>query len=68
MHKQAYDENGNHIGTFDGEYLYSKSGNIALRIDDDKVYTTEIPCKYIGVYENNEARKLDGALLFRTEK
>jgi len=68
MHKQAYDANGSHIGTFDGEFLYNMIGKIALRVDGDEVYTTDIPCKYIGLYENSEARKLDGALLFRTEK
>ncbi|WP_147174338.1 hypothetical protein [Pseudomonas sp. SJZ079] len=68
MHKQAYDAKGSHIGTFDGEFLYSMSGKIALRVDGDEVYTTEIPCKCIGVYESNEARKLDGSLLFRTEE
>ncbi|HDZ38300.1 MAG TPA: hypothetical protein ENH62_08455 [Marinobacter sp.] len=68
MSKQAYDANGSHIGTFDGEFLYGMSGKIALRVDGDEVYTTEIPCKYIGVYESNEARRLDGSLLFRTEE
>ncbi len=68
MHKQVYDANGNHIGTFDGEFLYNTSGEIALRVDGDEVYTTDILCKYIGVYESNEARKLDGSLLFRTEE
>jgi hypothetical protein len=68
VHKQAYDANGSHIGTFDGEFLYNMSGKIALRVDGDEVYTTEIPNKYIGVYENNEARKLDGSLLFRAEE
>jgi hypothetical protein len=67
MHKQAYDANGSHIGTFDGEFLYNMSGKIALRVDGDEVYTTEIPCKYIGAYENNEVRKLDGSLIFRAE-
>lgn len=68
MHKQAYDASGRCIGTFDGEFLYNMSGNMALRVDGDEVYTTEIPCKYIGVYENNEARTLDGSLLFRAEE
>lgn len=68
MRKQAYDANGSHIGTFDGEFLYNMSGKIALRVDGDEVYTTDIPCKHIGIYESNEARKPDGALLFRTEE
>lgn len=67
MHKQAYHANGSHIGTFDGEFLYNMSGKITPRVDGDEVYTTDIPYKYIGVYENNEARKLDGAILFHTE-
>lgn len=68
MRKQAYDASGSHIGTFDGEFLYNLSGKITLRVDGEEVYTTEIPCKYIGVYENNEAIKLDGSQLFRTEE
>lgn len=68
MHKQAYDANGNHIGIFDGEFLYNKSGKISLRVDSNGVYTTEIPCECIGTYEANEAKKLDSSLLFRTEE
>lgn len=68
MHKQAYDANGGHIGIFDGEFLYNKSGTIALRVDGNEVYTTDIPCKYIGTYEANEAKRLDGTLLFRTKE
>jgi hypothetical protein len=67
MHKQAYDDNGFNIGTFDGEFLYDISGKMKLRVDGDEIYTLEIPCKYIGVYEANEARKLDGSILFRTK-
>ncbi len=68
MNKQAYDVNGSHIGTFDGEFFYNKAGIITLRVDSNEIYTTEIPCKYIGVYEDNEARKFDGSLLFRIEE
>lgn len=68
MHKQAYDANGVNIGTFDGEFLYNISGKMTLRVDGDEIYTLEIPCKYIGVYEGSEARKLDGSLLFRTHE
>ena len=68
MQKQAFDSKGNHIGTFDGEYLYDSSGKMSLRVDEDEVYTTNIPCSYVGTFEENEAVALDGNLLFRVEE
>lgn len=64
MHLQAYDANGSHIGTFDGEFLYNHSGKILLRVDGEEIYTTSIPSNIIGTYNNNEAIKTDGTLLF----
>ncbi|GEQ76712.1 hypothetical protein CTTA_3717 [Comamonas testosteroni] len=68
MHKQAYDSNGVHIGTFDGEFLYDRMGRITLRVDSDEVYTVDTPCKYIGVYEDNQAMSIDGSVLFRAKE
>lgn len=66
MEKQAYDSNGDHIGSFDGEFVLSNSGKLLFRVDGDEIYTTEIPCKYVGIYANDEAHKLNGSILFRT--
>ncbi len=68
MHKQAFDSKGSHIGNFDGEYLYDLNGKISLRVDEDEIYTINIPCSYVGTFEENEAIALDGKLLFRVEK
>ena len=65
MYKQVYDARGNHIGTFDGEYVYNFSSQILYRIDEDEVYNTIAPCKYLGSYENGQATKIDGSSLFR---
>ena len=47
MYKQVYDAKGNHTGTFDGEYVYDLSGKILYRVDNDEVYNTIVPCKYL---------------------
>ncbi|CAI3927254.1 MAG: hypothetical protein Altm2KO_19920 [Alteromonas macleodii] len=65
MYKQVYDAKGNHTGTFDGEYVYDLSGKILYRVDNDEVYNTIVPCKYLGSYENGQATKIDGSSLFR---
>ncbi len=67
MHKQVYDASEKHTGTFDGEYVYNLSGQKVLRIDDDEIYNMEMPCKYVGVFEGNQATDLKGAVLFRLE-
>lgn len=67
MHKQVYDQNGKHVGTFDGEYVYDFSGKMFLRVDETEVYNMEMPCKYVGNFEGNQAAKLDGSILFRVE-
>lgn len=45
---------GKTFGTFDGEYIYNKSGAMCYRVDGDEVYNMEIPCKYVGSYENGK--------------
>lgn len=67
MHKQVYDAMGRHTGTFDGECVYDHSSKIVLRVDGDEIYNLEIPCKYVGVFEGNQATGFDGAILFRLE-
>jgi hypothetical protein len=64
MHKQAYDSNGNHFGTFDGEYLYNFSGEMLIRVDGDEVYSLNTPCNCIGNFNGGKAKKTDGSLIF----
>lgn len=68
MHKQAYDSNGKHIGTFDGEYFYNLSGEMLLRVEGDEVYSFNTPCEYLGSFNGNEAEEPDGSLIFRATK
>lgn len=67
MSKKVLDFNDNIIGVFDGEYYYDLSGRMILRIDGDEIYTLDIPCTYIGIFEKNEAKTIDGKLIFRIE-
>lgn len=61
---QIYDKSGVLKGTFDGEYLYDLEDKMFLRVDGDEVYTMDIPCKYIGVFEQNIITQLDGTLAY----
>lgn len=45
---------GKQFGTFDGEYIYNAQGKPIYRVDGDEVYNMEMPCKYVGVYENGK--------------
>ncbi|QIR15357.1 hypothetical protein [Shewanella aestuarii] len=67
MLKQVYDASGANTGTFDGEYVYNLSGQMVLRNDEDEVYHMEMPCKYVGVFEGQQATDRSGSLLFRLE-
>lgn len=62
---QAYDAQGNHMGFFDGKYLYDLRYKMLLRVDGDEVYTLEIPTEYIGTFERSVAKRLDGTVIFR---
>jgi hypothetical protein len=64
MNMQIYDKSGVLKGTFDGEYLYDLEDKMFLRVDGDEVYTMDIPCKYIGVFEQNIITQLDGTLAY----
>jgi hypothetical protein len=64
MNMQIYDKSGVLKGTFDGEYLYDLEDKMFLRVDGDEVYTMNIPCKYIGVFEQNIITQLDGTLAY----
>jgi len=61
---QIYDNKGLHKGTFYGQYLYDLEGKMFLRVDGDEVYTLDIPCKYVGVFEDNKIKQLDGLLAY----
>ena len=62
---QAYDASGNHIGMFDGEYLYDLQGKMVLRVDGSEVYNMDQPCKYIAHFANGVAKNFDGSVLFK---
>jgi hypothetical protein len=64
MNMQIYDKSGVLKGTFDGGYLYDLEGKMFLRVDGDEVYTMDIPCKYVGVFEQNIITQLDGTLAY----
>lgn len=64
VHLQAYDSLGQHIGTFDGEYLYDFSGNMLLRVDGDEAYDLKVPCSYVGTFSGNSIRNLSGQCIF----
>lgn len=64
--KQVYSRDGDHIGTFDGEYVYTlASQKIIWRIDEDEVYTNEVPCMYVGELLGDTATAIDGSVLFK---
>jgi hypothetical protein len=62
--KSVHDTQGQLIGTFDGEYIYNKSGKHILRIDGDEVYDTSIPCKYVGDFTSEGITDLSGIITF----
>lgn len=64
VHLQAYDSSGQHIVTFDGEYLYDFSGNMLLRVDEGEVYDLNIPCNYVGEFSGRSIRNLSGQCIF----
>lgn len=64
--------NGTIYGYFDGEYIYDgypKMGNMKWRIDEDDVYTMEIPTKPIAFMQGKKAIKnVGGGELFTIEE
>jgi hypothetical protein len=67
----AYDQNKNLIGEFDGEFIYRNTDGSLLpfRVDGDEVYSMiqNQTAKYIGTFESGKATHLDGTLLFQCE-
>ncbi len=61
---QAYNSKDEHIGTFDGEYLYDHTGNMLLRVDEDEVYDLGISCQRIGIFSDDSICDPDGKKLF----
>jgi hypothetical protein len=67
MHKQVYNASGKYTGIFDCHYVYNLLGQIVLRVDIEEAYHMEVPCKYVGVYEDKQATDLSGSTLFRLD-
>lgn len=65
MLKQVYKPNHEHIGTFDGEFVYI-DGELCYRLDGDEVYSMS-PHRYVGSLKGVEVRSLDGKVLFYFE-
>ncbi|MCP4989225.1 MAG: hypothetical protein GY928_25155 [Colwellia sp.] len=51
-------------GSFDGEYLRNLEGKAIYRVDGDEVYTTDIPCKFIGNFNGSQFIELNGSIAF----
>lgn len=68
IHYQAYDQQNNHFGMFDGEFLYNFQGEMLLRVDGSEVYNLEIPCKYVANFDKNVARHFDGSVYFKVSE
>lgn len=64
MKQVVVDGNGSVIGSFDGEFVLNGSGSPIYRIDINEVYSTDIPCKFLGELEGNSAIGLSGQILF----
>lgn len=68
----AYDQNMNLIGEFDGEFFYSLKGGLLpnYRIDGNEIYSRNPneTAKYIGTFENGKAILFTGELLFQCEE
>lgn len=56
--------NGVIIGDFDGEFVINNGGSPIYRIDNDEVYSLDVPCKFLGELEKNTAIDLSGQVLF----
>lgn len=64
----AYDKNGNLIGEFDGEFVYSnKDGSLLpFRVDGDEIYTQDSTV-LLGYFSNGKALRLDNTILFQCD-
>ena len=60
-HLQVHTSDGKNIGHFDGEFFYTTPA-VNLRVDGDEVYTLDMPCKYVGTFEENAIKLLDGSI------
>lgn len=60
LHLQVYTSWHQHIGHFDGEFFYT-TPQVLLRVNGQEVYTTELPCKFVGYFTGNELKMLDGS-------
>lgn len=46
-HLQVFKEPDTHIGHFDGEFFYP-TGSVNFRVDGDKIFSLDMPAKFIG--------------------
>ncbi len=62
--KNIINSSGVISGTFDGEYFYDVNGKMKYRVDNDEVYTLDIPCRLIGHFHGNKFIELNGKIAF----
>ena len=62
LHLQVYTPDRRLIGHFDGEFFYTNP-SIDLRVDGNKVYTKEMPCKFVGDFDGREIKMLNGVIV-----
>lgn len=67
LHLQVYSSEHQHIGHFDGEFFYTMPA-VPLRVDGQEVYTTELPCKFVGYFIDNKLKMLDGTTPYYFEE
>lgn len=68
MNKQVYDDRGQLIGTFDGEYVYDGRGAMIFRIDHGEVYSNALPANLKGLFNGEVATGFDGKIMFSIQK
>lgn len=61
----AYDADGRLLGSVIGdEFVRSTANKLLYRIDDQAVYSLDIPTKLLGFIEGERAVGMDGRVLF----
>lgn len=64
---KAFGAAGEHIGSFDGIYVYDLDGNLLYRVEDGKVFHQSLERERVGTLEGPRATAPDGRVLFILE-
>ncbi|MFK3706151.1 hypothetical protein ACI2JR_14580 [Klebsiella sp. NPDC088457] len=60
----VHDQDGNPLGSIDGDEFIRVQGKPVSRIDDEEIYSLDIPCKLLGYMEGLKGVNLDGSIRF----